>query len=133
MPIVVDSSVAACWALPDEFSELANAVLRLVAEEEMLVPTLFWHELRNILIVNERRGRLDSRQSSIAVELIGRLRQTIDPDEDGDAVMALARRHGLTAYDAAYLELATRLRLPLATLDTRLAAAAAMEGCAFMA
>lgn len=133
MPIVVDSSVAACWALPDEFSELANAVLGLVSEEEMLVPTLFWHELRNILIVNERRGRLDSRQSSIAIEMIGRLRQKIDPDRDGDAVMALARRHGLTAYDAAYLELATRLRLPLATLDNRLAAAAAIEGCVFTA
>jgi predicted nucleic acid-binding protein len=133
VPIVVDSSVAACWALPDEFSELANEVLGLIEEEKMLVPTLFWHELRNILIVNERRGRLDSRQSAIAIELIGRLRQTIDPDEDGDAVMALARKHGLTAYDAAYLELALRSDTRLATLDTRLAAAAAIEGCAFTA
>ena len=95
----------------------------------MLVPTLFWHELRNILIVNERRRRLDSGQSSIAIELIGRLRQTIDPDEDGDAVMALARKHGLTAY----LKLALRSETRLATLDTRLAAAAAIEGCVFTA
>lgn len=101
MPIVVDSSVAASWALPDEFSELANTVMGLIVEEEMIVPTLFWHELRNILIVNERRGRVDRRQSSTAIELIGRLRQTIDTGEDGDAVMALARKHGLTAYDAA--------------------------------
>ncbi len=133
MAIVVDSSVAACWALPDEFSQYANRVLDGGVRRGMVVPDLFWHELRNVLIVNERRGRLRAEQTPIALRKIAALPWVVDAAGGGDEIVLLARRHALTAYDAAYLELATRRRLPLATLDTRLAAAAAAEGCAFTA
>jgi predicted nucleic acid-binding protein len=131
--IVVDSSVAACWALPDEISDYANRVLDGDVQHGMVVPDLFWHELRNVLVVNERRGRLRAEQTALALQKIAALPHLVDTAKGDSAIMTLARRHVLTAYDAAYLELATRRKLPLATLDTRLAAAAAAEGCAFTA
>ena len=133
MAIVVDSSVATCWALPDEVSDYANRVLDGGVRLGMVVPDLFWHELRNVLVVNERRGRLAAAQTALALQKIAALPHLVDAADNGSGIVLLARRHALTAYDAAYLELATRRRLPLATLDTRLAAAAAAEGCAFTA
>jgi predicted nucleic acid-binding protein len=131
--IVVDSSVAACWAMPDEFSDYADHVFDGGVRGGMVVPDLFWHELRNVLVVNERRGRLPAEQTAVARQKIAALPHLVDTADGGNRIILLARRHMLTACDAAYLELATRRRLPLATLDARLAAASAAEGCAFRA
>jgi predicted nucleic acid-binding protein len=72
------------------------------------------------MIVNERRGRLDSAKTTHALTLLRKLPITIETDVEDDALMQLARRHRLTVYDAAYLELALRKGHPLATLDSRL-------------
>lgn len=93
------------------------------------MPVLWWFELRNVLIVNERRRKLSEQETeNFLRELSSGMTITIEPIPDETSVMTLARRHRLTVYDAAYLELALRERLPLATLDSELADAARREG-----
>jgi predicted nucleic acid-binding protein len=133
VPVVVDSSVAACWALPDEFSEIANRTLDRLALDAMLVPPIFWYEIRNVLLVNERRQRILMRQGQIALEKMADIPTSEDDGASSDDVMSLARTHGLTVYDAAYLELAKRRGATLATLDGKLASAATREGIAVIA
>lgn len=98
----------------------------------MAVPAIFEYELRNVLLTNERRGRITT---EIVTEALTRL-QGIPTHVDGtfaDAdLLQIARSHNLTVYDAAYLELSLRLDLPMATLDVRLAAAAKAEGAALV-
>jgi predicted nucleic acid-binding protein len=132
MPIVVDACIVGAWALPDENVELANRVLRAVPEAGIVVPALWWFEVRNILVVQERRGRLKEPQTASFLAVLRRLPTETDAVPDEASVLNLARRHRLTVYDAAYLELARRRGLPLATLDRRLAAAAAGEGIALL-
>jgi len=124
---VVDASIAAAWLLPEKDSEAAEAVIAALSQRSP-VPSLFWHEARNILVMAERRGRIVAGE---AAQAMGRLRRL--PLEDTGAgsdgvVIALATAHGLTAYDAAYLALARERGLPLATLDQKLAGAARREG-----
>lgn len=130
MPFVVDASVAACWLLPDEGHAAAAAAYARFPADTACVPGLWWFEMRNIFLSNERRGRIDSGMTGRALGLLGRLPIRVDHQADDAALMALARRHRLTAYDAAYLELAVREGLPLATLDEALAGAARAEGVA---
>ena len=85
-------------------------------------------ELRNALVVNARRGRITEQQTARFLRNVERLAITIDNTPDESGVLTLARRHRLAVYDATYLELALRARLPLATLDVPLAAAARSEG-----
>jgi len=125
--IVIDASIAAAWLLPEKDSDAAEAVIATLSGRSP-VPSLFWHETRNILLMAERRGRIVAGE---AAQAMGRLRRL--PFEDAGAgsdgaVLALATTHGLTAYDAAYLALAQERGLPLATLDQRLAGAARQEG-----
>jgi predicted nucleic acid-binding protein len=123
----VDASVAACWLMPDERHPLADAAYARIASDPAITPVLWRFELRNLLLVNERRGRLDSAKTARALRLLRALPITIDSAEDEDTLMELARQHRLTVYDAAYLELALRRGFPLATLDTALASAARAE------
>jgi predicted nucleic acid-binding protein len=127
MPFVVDASVAACWLMPDERHPVAEAAYGRIAHDSAVTPVLLWYELRNIFIVSERRGRLDVTKTARALRLLKGLPVTIDTNVDEDALMHLARQHRLTVYDAAYLELALRKGLELATLDAALAAAARAE------
>jgi predicted nucleic acid-binding protein len=127
MPFVVDASVSACWLRPDERHPVAAAAYKRIAEDSAVAPGLWWYELRNMLIVNERRGRLDSAKTARALRLLGGLPVTTDTAVEEEALMHLARRHHLTVYDAAYLELALRKGLALATLDAALATAARAE------
>jgi predicted nucleic acid-binding protein len=127
MPFVLDASVAACWLLPDERHPVADAAYALIARDWATAPSLWWYEIRNIFIVNERRARLDSAKTAQALRLLQDLPVTIDRDVDEDSLLHLARRHRLTVYDAAYLELSQRERMPLATLDIALANAARAE------
>jgi predicted nucleic acid-binding protein len=128
MPFVIDASVAACWAFDDEDHPLAAAALERIRADTARAPALLWFELRNILIVGERRKRLKQADTAGFLRSFARLGVTIDQSPDEADVLTLARRHGLSVYDAAYLELARRERLTLATLDLPLAKAAQAEG-----
>lgn len=128
MPFVLDASVTAAWCFPDENSDTAQAAFDGLADDEAVVPALWWFEIRNILVVNERRGRIDPSETAAFLADLARLPLRIDRKPDGDVVLALTRKHRLTAYDAAYLELARRFGAPLATLDKALATAARADG-----
>jgi predicted nucleic acid-binding protein len=131
VPVVVDASVALAWILPDE-RPAALAALQRIRDDEGVAPALWWYEMRNGLVVNERRGRLTLEETERALRDLSSLTIAIDRSPDEEAVMALARRHRLTVYDAAYLELAMRRNLPLATLDAALVQAARAERVALV-
>ncbi len=126
MAFVLDASVAIAWALRED-DPRANLAWDRARGEDASVPTLWWFELRNALIVNERRGQIRELQTARFLREISRLPITMDRTPDETGVLTLTRRHRLTVYDAAYLELALREALPLATLDAQLAAAARSE------
>jgi predicted nucleic acid-binding protein len=128
MPFVVDASIAACWLLPDEGNRRAEAAYARFPGDSAIAPSLWWFEMRNIFISNERRGRIDNARTSRALALLSGLPIQLDHQPDGAVLMALARMYQLTAYDAAYLELALRENVPLATLDDALLRAARAEG-----
>ena len=127
MPFVIDASVAACWAFHDEDHPLADLALQRARWDEVEAPGLWWFELRNILVVNERRKRLTETASSAFLRDISRLGIGLDHTPDQAEVFRLARTHRLTVYDAAYLELAQRKGFALATLDEALVRSARME------
>lgn len=131
MPFVIDASVVVAWAF-EEKQEPAERILLHAQTESMRVPALWWYELRNVLIIGERRGRITEQQITSFLRELSRLAITIDRTPDESGLLALTRRHRLTVYDAAYLELAVREALPLATLDAQLAAAAQSETVALI-
>lgn len=124
MACVVDASIAAAWLIPDEKTEASDAVLDLVERDGGVVLDLFWHEIRHILLKVERRARS---APGAAASAMGKLRQlslaSVVASSDA-VVLAIARTHALTAYDAAYLDVALSGDFPLATLDRALAGAA---------
>jgi predicted nucleic acid-binding protein len=128
VPFVLDASVTAAWCFADESYAAAEVALERLAHECALVPALWWAEIRNILIVGERRGRIDAVATAQFLADLERLPIQADGGSVSQVVLALARRHRLAAYDAIYLELAARLSVPLATLDARLACAAQADG-----
>jgi predicted nucleic acid-binding protein len=127
MPLVVDASVALAWALPDESSAYADAVLAVVEQQGLRVPELWAREIANGLAVAYLRKRITSADekaflaalSHLSIEVEGASPLTVV--QDGTAA---AMRYGLTAYDAAYVDLASRERLVLATLDVPMRKAA---------
>lgn len=127
MSFVVDASVAASWYLPDEDVPMAVAALENVVESEAHVPRIWWYEVRNAFLIGERKGRVAPADTSGYLLRLSRLPIWFD-DAAQENVLAVARTFDLTCYDAAYLELALRLRVPLASLDRRLAAAADRAG-----
>ena len=124
MSLVLDSSIIGCWCFPDEANPIADLAFDQLRADTALAPVLWWFEVRNILVVNERRGRIDPAGSATFLADLTRLQIDLDRHPDGEMVLALARQHRLTVYDAAYLELALRIDAPLATLDRELARAA---------
>ena len=128
MVFVPDASIAAAWVLPDEDAPLADSALDRLGSDTAKVPNVFWHELRNLLLTAQRRGRIDARHADASMARL-RLLSIVCPDEIDDLqVMSLARRHQLTAYDASYLALAIREGCALVSLDRRLRGSAAAEG-----
>ena len=124
---MLDASCCAAWLLPDEQSSSAERAARVYVDEGATVPSLWQLEIRNVA---HRRGRLDSvllEQAFAKVEALGIV---VDNDVVLRHVTNLAVKHGLSVYDASYLELAVRRDCPLATLDRRLLAAAVAEGVA---
>ena len=125
---VLDASIAAAWLFDDESEPSANSLLIRLQEWAAVVPQ-HWHlEVRNALIVGERRGRIRPNEVDERLTDLGTLPVRTDLEPDFDAALRLARLHGLSFYDAVYLELARRHGLPLATLDGDLGAAAVVEG-----
>jgi predicted nucleic acid-binding protein len=133
MPFVLDASVAASWAFNDEDHPIAARALERIRTDEARVPSLWWFEIRNTLIVNERRGRITQTDTALFLRALFRLGILIDRTPQESAVLTLARTRRLTVYDASYLELAQRENLPLATLDTDLARAARAENITVLA
>jgi predicted nucleic acid-binding protein len=132
MAFVLDASITACWAFDDEDHPDARLAFHRMRSEEGVVPCLWWFEVRNILIVNERRRRITEPDTATFLQNLALLRLRVDQSPDENAVLRMARTHRLTVYDAAYLELARRESLPLATLDSDLRKAATDEAVALV-
>lgn len=130
MPFVVDVSVMASWHFPDEQSAESDVILRKLDGEIVLVPGHWWFELRNALLMGERRGRATQEATMAFLADLRDLTISVAPLQDDAVVWSLARKYRLTFYDAAYLELAQREGVPLATFDGDLIVAACAEGVA---
>jgi predicted nucleic acid-binding protein len=130
---VLDASVALGWCFPDEGGSAVSQARAQIALGGAVVPALWLLEVANGLVVAERRGRIAPGASGIFLEDLLALPIEVeaapaDPGASTARLLELARSHGLSVYDAAYLDLALREDLPLATLDAALAAACASAG-----
>ncbi len=134
MPFVLDASVAASWCFRDETTLYNQSVLDTLMASYAEVPALWRVEVANVLATNERKGRITPAISAVFLEALAELDIRVEPDATigGEVLLPLTRRYRLTAYDAAYLELAKRRNLPLATLDKDLLRAAPLEGVALV-
>ena len=134
MPFVLDASVTASWAFPDERHPIALRAADLMESslDSAVVPILWWYEVRNMLLVNERRGRILVARTAVFLEQIAQLPIQIEYDLTSGFILDLARSHNLTVYDASYLALAIRGNFPLATLDKGLQAAAISAGISIL-
>jgi predicted nucleic acid-binding protein len=128
MPLVIDASVVAAWHFPDERSAAGDSIMARLESDRARMPALWWFEVRNVLLIGERRGRTLPEHTEQFFDFLRRLPIEIVPVPEELAVLNLARRHQLSFYDAAYLELAQRERIALATLDRALVRAATAEG-----
>ena|ERR1700678_2357747 len=133
MAFVLDASICAVWALTDESDPLADYAMARLAHEPATVPGLWWFEVRNVLVISERRKRLTSDGSEEFLKFLGGFPIWTDEEPDEDAIFGFARRYQLSFYDATYLEVAHRKGLPLATLDKALRAAAEAAGVPLLA
>jgi predicted nucleic acid-binding protein len=119
------------WCFPDERDRASRDVLDTLRDKTAIVPALWFLEVSNALLSGERKGRLTHSETAEALQVLCRLPVQVD-DRSGMGyahdIMAVARQHSLTAYDATYLELAIRLSLPLATFDRHLQSAARKAG-----
>ncbi|HEV8642586.1 MAG TPA: type II toxin-antitoxin system VapC family toxin [Methylomirabilota bacterium] len=129
--LVLDCSVAMAWCFESEADRYADAVLEALADGAAVVPALWPLEVANVLVMAERRRRLSRAAAMRFLELVGELPVVVDsPITIGEipGLLGLATAHQLSAYDAAYLHLAMREQLPLATRDHALRAAARATG-----
>lgn len=125
--LVLDCSMTMAWCFEDESDAQSDAVLDALQQSSAWVPALWHLEVANVLLVAERKHRVSSADSTRFLALLGALPIQTD-DTRREDVMALGRAHGLSAYDACYLELSRRRGLPLATRDARLMQACEKEG-----
>lgn len=128
--IVLDCSICMSWCLKDE-KNLSEHTLRHVARHGAIVPSLWWVEMENTMLMAERRKRctaedIDTWHTMIDDLLIAT--DSLSAHETSRRALKIAQKHNLTVYDATYLELAIRMELPLATLDTDLQKTAAEAG-----
>ncbi|HUV68933.1 MAG TPA: type II toxin-antitoxin system VapC family toxin [Terracidiphilus sp.] len=133
MRFVLDASVTITWVMRDEEHPLADLAFHQLQSGSAIVPGIWWYEIRNILVLNERRGRIAPEDSAQFLRDLQQLSIEIDFPLDDTRALSLAREHTLTVYDSAYLALAMREQLPLATLDKVLASAARSAGVPLLA
>jgi predicted nucleic acid-binding protein len=130
---VLDCSIALSWYFADESDPYANSVQDSLTQAVATVPAIWPLEVTNALLMGERRGRSTATQATAWLAMLRSLPILVDEETVPRAwndTLQLARAHGLTSYDASYLELALRLGAPLATLDAKLRTAAAAVGVA---
>ena len=135
MSIALDTSATIAWVYAGETSRPVRAVFDQVTESGAWVPGLWRLEIANVLEMGVRRGRHDAAFREVTLADLALLSIQVDPhtnDRAWGATVRLAERHRLTVYDAAYLELALRRGLPLATLDRELRVAATAENVALL-
>ena len=124
---VVDNSVVMAWCFQDEASQYADAILGSLEVFKAIVPSIWPLEVGNVLLVAERRKRLSEAGSTRFIALLTELPITIEqesPERMMREILALAREHQISSYDASYLDLAMRKGVPIATLDDGLIKAA---------
>jgi predicted nucleic acid-binding protein len=129
--IVIDASVALAWCFPDEASDYADAVLVALEDRTAMVPAIWSVEITNALLVGERRKRIRQSEVQRFIELLKGLSILEDGQPFAETVsniLPLAREYDLSAYDAAYLDVALRHGAPLATLDAALQKAGRATG-----
>lgn len=131
-PFVLDASIVLTWCFPDEEAQKAEEISeRIALGDQPAVPAFWRHEVLNALLVGEKRKRLTNELIQTFIQDLERLPVEIDAPAAGivfRSTQSLCRKHALTAYDAAYLELAMRNRIGLATADGALERAARAEG-----
>ena len=129
MAVVIDASVAVAWFVPSQASNYADRIASRTRHEALVVPSLWEAEFANVMTVLLRRRVLARHQVASVLAKAERLNLVIDRDvAAARALFALAEQHGISAYDATYLELAQRRGLPLATRDANLARAGRAAG-----
>lgn len=130
---VIDSSIALAWCFPDEQNEYADLILGSLPSKTAIVPMLWHLEIANVLLVGERRKRCIQADITKWLDLLRALPIVTDAetmDRSWRETIELGRTYNLSAYDASYLELASRHDIPIATLDAKLKAAAVALGVA---
>ena len=128
--VVLDASAAIAVLLGEEAARRVEAALRQTRAEKCLVPLIWRSEARNALLTAERKGRISAEEAAGRLHSMESLLVATDESPDLDAAMMLAREHGLTFYDALYLELTLRRQAVLVSLDADLLRAAQAEGAA---
>jgi len=131
MAFVLDCSTAMAWCFEDEKSGHADRILEGLAVSPAVVPTIWMLEVANVLLMAQRKRRITVADSARFLDLLRSLPIRTDEETSRRAwteILPLAARLSLSAYDAAYVELAIRLDAPLATLDTHLMRAAKRAG-----
>jgi predicted nucleic acid-binding protein len=129
---VLDASVALAWAFEDEASSYADEVIEALKVTDAPVPLIWPLEVNNAVVLGFGRGRFQEADAIRFLNVLDSLPLAIDTEiarhELGSRILRLGLAHGLSSYDASYLELAMRRGLPLATLDQRLVRAMAKTG-----
>ncbi len=131
MSVVIDASAAACWLFKDEATRATDALLSRVSNAGAVVPALWTWEMANLLIAAIRRAGITAADATGYLADLAVLPIAVDteaPERAWRETFLLAQTHNLTAYDAAYLELAQRTGLELASKDAAVLAAAAALG-----
>lgn len=131
MPFVLDASTTLAWHFEDEAQSSAPTILRLAFDEGVVVPQHWLLEVASALLRGERRDRTAVEDTDAFFSCLGEMpveMAAVDADRIANVIIPLARTHRLSVYDAAYLELAGRRDLPLATLDRSMAGAARAVG-----
>src|SRR5437868_4294128 len=134
-PFVLDASMTLSWAFESESTPLTIAVLKSLETVHAIAPALWSFEVASVLRTAERKGRIDAAAQAVFLERLRLLPVAIEQRPAiwlAQQILPLARAHQLSAYDAAYLELAIREGLPLATLDDDLRRAAPAAGVALV-
>lgn len=133
MPFVLDASVTLTWLMQDESHPSADLAFAQLRQDYAIAPAIWWYEVRNMLVMNSRRGRITIPDSAQALLDLKRMPiQIADVGAHGNLI-DLAHRFQLSVYDSAYLELALRRGQPLATLDKALRRAAESAGIPILA
>lgn len=124
---VIDNSIVMAWCFDDESNEKTDRILIRLESAKAYTPAIWPLEVCNVLLVAERRKRINEAETTRFIALLGKLPIIVEheqPERMIKEIVMLARSHQLSSYDASYLDLAMKKGLPLATLDKNLINAA---------